>query len=123
VRIGGALFHEAVSGVYRGASVLELRSPALPSALGANGQSGVCRDLLSSRTVKPPGFQSRIWVYVRRASDTLRQTVSDGFEHPVSLAAAPLDHASFGEVSYPLTVLPCLSASFAARFPTITEGI
>jgi hypothetical protein len=48
--------------------------------------------------------------------------VSDGFEHPVSLAATPLGHASFGQVSYPLTVLPCLVAPLIARFPTLTEG-
>lgn len=48
--------------------------------------------------------------------------MSDELEHPVSLAAAPIEHASFGKDPYPLTVLPCLSAPFAVRFPAFVEG-
>ncbi len=48
--------------------------------------------------------------------------MSDGYERPTSLAAAPLDVVSFEDPSCPLTVLPCVVGHLTGRFPTIDEG-
>ena len=47
--------------------------------------------------------------------------MSDGYERPMSLAAAPLDLVSFDDASFPLAALPCLIGHFTGRFPTLDE--
>lgn len=47
--------------------------------------------------------------------------MSDGFDRPMSLAAAPLGASAFGEDSCPLAVLPCLVMHLTGRFPTFAE--
>jgi hypothetical protein len=48
--------------------------------------------------------------------------MSDGYERPTTLAAAPLASETWDVASYPLAALPCLVAHLTGRFPTFAEG-
>jgi len=48
--------------------------------------------------------------------------MSDGFERPSSLAAAPLEFVAFDAAEIPLTVAPCALASRFTRFVPFPEG-
>jgi len=48
--------------------------------------------------------------------------MSDGYERPISLAAAPLEFVAFEDSALPLTVAPCAVASLLRRFPSYPEG-
>ncbi len=50
-----------------------------------------------------------------------RRTMSDGYERPTTLAAAPLDLGSWAGTDYPLAALPCCLVDFTGRFPTLDE--
>ena len=47
--------------------------------------------------------------------------MSDGFERPTSLAAAPIGLVGFEEIDCPLTVLPCVVGTLTGRFPSPYE--
>jgi hypothetical protein len=47
--------------------------------------------------------------------------MSDGYEAPVSLAAAPLGVLGVEEPACPLAVLPCLVSHLTGRFPAFFE--
>jgi len=48
--------------------------------------------------------------------------MSDVYERPTSLAAAPLEFAPFDDPGCPLLALPCAVAHLTGRYPLIPEG-
>jgi hypothetical protein len=48
--------------------------------------------------------------------------MSDGFERPTTLAAAPLELLDSEAMALPLAVLPCAVLNRAGRFPSLPEG-